>query len=309
MKSAIYYGIKDVRVEDVEVPAVRPGEVKVAIKYCGICGSDLHEYLHGPFAKRSWGHEACGRIVEVGSQIDDCQIGDRVAVFGRGSYAEYTVVPRQRVLLLPDAISDERAAVLEPLAGAAYAIEKGGVKAEDTVFIAGAGPVGLMVLLAVKSVGVKSIFISDISPGRRQMALEMGATQVLDPHQVKIPQIVRELTQGQGADVSVEAAGVADTLKDSLASTRFQGTVIVQGIFTEKVAVHMLAFVTKEMRMIGTNSVDPARALLWQLGGDIEPEAMITDIIPLSDIVKSGFDVLNREKDRSIKVLVAPELG
>ena len=306
MKKAVYHGIRDLRVEEVAEPKPEPGEAKVRVVYCGICGSDLHEYLHGPFPVSPFGHEVCGEIVEVGSDVDGFAVGDRVAAFSRDGYAEAMVAPQSRLLKLPEGMSWERAALIEPLAGAAYAIERGGVKASDRVLIAGGGPVGLLVLLAVKAVGVETVFLTEISKTRRERARELGATDVFNPLEVKIPQKMRELTEGRGVDVSVEAVGVEASLKDCLASTRHRGTVVVQGIFTERVPIHMLGFVSREITMIGTNSINPKLALEWTQTGRVEPESIVTRIVPLDDIASEGFDVLADDKDRDIKILVSP---
>ena len=111
-----------------------------------------------------------------------------------------------------------------------------------------------MVLLGLKAVGVEKIYVTEISETRRKKAEELGATLVLNPLLEKIPAKIKELTAGKGVDVAVEAVGIEATLKDCLASVRFQGKVIVQGIFTDRVPVHMLGFVTRETTMIGTNS-------------------------------------------------------
>ena len=168
MKAAVYHGIRDLRVEEVPEPEPGPGEVKIKVKYCGICGSDLHEYLHGLFPRSPFGHEACGRIVGIGEGVGGLQKGDEVLAFQKGSYAEYLVAPKDRIIIKPKEMTWERAAVVEPLAGAAYAIERGGILPNDTVLIAGAGPVGLMALLGLKAIGVKEVYITDISEARRE---------------------------------------------------------------------------------------------------------------------------------------------
>ena len=306
MKKTIYYGIRDIRVEEVPDLVPGPGEVKVKVKYCGICGSDLHEYLHGPFPKSPFGHEACGSIVAVGSGVAGYAVGDRVCTFVNGSYAEAVICPTERLLKIPDDMDWKRAAVLEPLSGAAYAIDRGHVRPEDTVFIAGAGTVGLMILLGLKAMGVQKVYITDVLPNRREKALELGATLAWNPQETKSPGKIKELTAGRGVDVAIEAVGIEATLKDCLASARYQGTVIVQGIFTERAAVHMLGFVTRETTMIGTNSINPILAMKWLKTGIIKPESIITDIIPLQEIAKSGFDVLAGKSETAIKILVEP---
>ena len=306
MKKAVYYGIRDVRVEEVAEPEAGIDEIKVKIRYCGICGSDLHEYLHGPFPESPFGHEVCGEVVAVGQNVKDFQVGDHVATFVRDGYAQYLVAPPDRALKLPEDLPWERAAVLEPLAGAIYALERGNVKPTDTIFIAGAGPVGLLILLAVRVLGASTIYITDLSEKRRAMAEKLGATATFDPATVKMPSTIRELTKGRGVDVAIEAVGIEATLKDCLASTRHGGTVIVQGIFTDRALIHMLGFVTREMTMIGANSANPVRSLEWMLTKGIKPESIVTSTVPLDRIVEGGFEMLANHKDEEIKILVEP---
>jgi len=304
MKKAVYHGIKDVRIENVDDPNPGPNEVKVQVTYCGICGSDKHEYVHGPFPITCFGHEVCGTVVETGPDVVEFQKGDRVLAVSLGGFAEYVTTAKERVTKLPDELSWEKGAVLEPFAGAVYAVKKGDVKERDTVLITGAGAVGLMLLLAVKSIGVETVYMTDISPKKREMAKKMGAADAFDPTATKIPKKIKELTQGRGVDVSIEAVGIPSSLKDCLASTRYQGTVIVQGIFTERVPVHMLGFVTNEMRMVGANSADIPLALEYMMTREITPESIITSIIPLDDIIDSGFEI--KDPDNQVKILVKP---
>jgi (R,R)-butanediol dehydrogenase / meso-butanediol dehydrogenase / diacetyl reductase len=306
MRAAVFHGIRDLRVEEVAEPKPGPGEAKIRVKYCGICGSDLHEYLHGLFPQSSFGHEACGEIVEVGREVKGFEAGDHVIAVQKGAYAEYLVCSQERMIKKPGKMSWERAALVEPLSGAAYAIEKGGVQPTDTILVAGAGPVGLMVLLGLKAIGAKKIYVTDISEKRRKKAEELGATLVLNPLAEKISARIKDLSAGRGVDVAVEAVGIEASLKDCLASVRYQGKVIVQGIFTDRVPVHMLGFVTRETTMIGTNSTNPPLAMSWIESRGIRPELIITKVIPLEQISAEGFEVLTKKEKEEIKILVAP---
>ena len=298
MKAVVFHGIRDLRVEEVAEPKPGPREVQVRVKYCGICGSDLHEYQHGLFPQSSFGHEACGEIVEVGDEVKGFEAGDQVIAVQKGAYAEYLVCPQERMIKKPAKISWERAAVVEPLSVAAYAIEKGGVQPSDTVLVAGAGPVGLMVLLGLKAIGVQKIFVTDISERRRKKAEELGSTLVLNPLAEKIPPRIKDLTAGRGVDVAVEAVGIEASLKDCLASVRYQGKIIVQGIFTDRVPVHMLGFVTRETTMIGANSANFGLAMSWIESKGIRPELIVTRIISLEQISAEGFEVLTKRKKK-----------
>ncbi len=306
MKRANYHGIRDIRVEQVESPDPGPQDVRIKIKYCGICGSDVHEYLHGPFPISSWGHEACGEIVATGTEVTALKPGDRVLAFGPGAYAEYLTTGAARVRKLDDAISWERAAVLEPLAGTAYAMKRGGVTPDDVVLIAGAGPIGLSFLNAAKAIGVKTVYMTEMLEQRAKKAEEMGATAVFNPFEVKVPHQIKELTNREGVDVAIEAVGVGASLKDCLASTRYKGRVVVHGIFTERVPVHMLGFVSREITMIGTNSIDMDQALEWACEDKIQPETIVSSKIPLDEIDAHGFAALTTPGNQEIKILVEP---
>jgi (R,R)-butanediol dehydrogenase / meso-butanediol dehydrogenase / diacetyl reductase len=304
MKKAVYHGIRDVRIEDVADPVAGPGEVKVKLKYVGICGSDLHEYLHGPFPQSPFGHEGCGIVEAVGPGVSGVAVGDRVCTVHPGAFAAAIACPVEKLIPIPEGMDWRRAAVLEPLSGAAYAIGRGGVLEKDTVLIAGAGTVGLMFLLGFKAMGLKTIYMTDIVEKRRRTALALGAAQAWNPDEVKIPGKVKEVTGGRGVDVAVEAVGIEATLKDCLASVRYQGKVIVQGIFTGRASMHMLGFVTRETTMIGTASIDPALALNWLESGKIQPESIVTDTVSLDQIVARGFEVMAGRNPSAIKILI-----
>lgn len=306
MKIANFHGIKDIRVEQAENRDPDAGEVQVKIKYCGICGSDVHEYLHGRFPISSFGHEATGEIVAVGEGVESLKEGDRVLAFGPGAYAEYLTTAADRVKKIEPSMSWERAAVMEPLAGTAYAMKRGQVTADDTILITGAGPIGLSFLNSAKAIGVKNIFMTEISESRIQKARDMGATEVFNPLEGKLPPRIKEMTDGQGVDIAIEAVGNPPSLKDCLASTRYQGKVVVHGIFTERASMHMLGFVSREITMIGTNSIDMPQALEWGYSGKIQPEEIISNKIALDDIVGMGFDKLTSPGNDDIKILVAP---
>lgn len=169
---------------------------------------------------------------------------------------------------------------------------------DEKVLIAGAGPVGLMLLLGLKAMGVSTVYMTEVMEYRRKKAEELGASLVWNPLAVK--------TAGRGVDVAIEAVGIEATMKDCLSSVRRQGKVIVQGIFTSRASLHMLGFVTRETTMIGANSINPALALSWIQSGSIRPESLITGIIPLDKIAAEGFEVLAGKNKDAIKILVEP---
>jgi (R,R)-butanediol dehydrogenase/meso-butanediol dehydrogenase/diacetyl reductase len=305
MRAAVYNGVKDIRVEEVPEPKAGPGEVKVKVKYCGICGSDLHEYQHGLFPESPFGHEACGEVVEVGAGVKEYHGGDRVISFNKGAYAQYLVCPAERLLKMYPGMTWERAATVEPLSVAAYSIEKAGLRQGVTALITGAGPLGLMTILGLKAEGVEKILVTEVSEIRRKKAAEMGAALTFNPLNSKVSSWAKELTSGRGVDFAFESVGVEASLKDCLTSVRFQGKVIVQGIFTDRIPIHMLGFVTRETIMMGTNSANPSLAMRWIEEKGVKPEMMVTKIIPLEKI-SEGFEILTRKEKDEIKILVEP---
>jgi (R,R)-butanediol dehydrogenase/meso-butanediol dehydrogenase/diacetyl reductase len=305
VKAAVFYGVQDIRVVEVAKPRPIAGEVLVKVKYCGICGSDLHEYRHGLFPESPFGHEACGEVVEVGAQVKGFRVGDRVLPFFKGAYADYMVCPQERLLGIPPNMTWERAAVVEPLAVAAYSVKKGNLQSGITALIAGAGPVGLMTLLALRCIGVSQIYVTEVLGPRREKAKELGATSTCNPLETSVSSWIKERTAGRGVDVAFESVGIEATLKDCLTSVRVRGMVIVQGIFTDRVPIHMLGFVSRETTMIGVNSANPALALEWIETQGIQPERIVTRILPLEKI-SEAFELLTAEKKREIKVLIEP---
>jgi threonine dehydrogenase-like Zn-dependent dehydrogenase len=133
----------------------------------------------------------------------------------------------------------------------------------------------------------------------------MGAALTCNPLKVKVSSWVKEITAGRGVDAAFESVGIEASLKDCLTSVRFQGKVIVQGIFTDRVPIHMLGFVTREMNMIGTNSGNPTLAMSWIEKKGVKPEMMVTKIMPL-DKISEGFEALTQPIKEDIKILVEP---
>jgi len=239
-----------------EFPGPHAGacQVVVEVAYCGVCGSDLHEYASQAPSMRGagifqpvMGHEFTGTILALGKGANGLSVGDPVVVHpGRpcgacyyckagatnlcaeqagtgyreqGAYAERVVVHVKQALHLPDDSWLERAALTEPLGVAIHSLSRGDMNAGETVFIAGGGPIGLLTILAAKHKGAGRIIVSEPAESRRQLALKIGATEAVDPAKVASVQ-VRELTGGLGCDLAIECVGIAATMDDCLASTR-----------------------------------------------------------------------------------------
>ena len=350
MKAAVWYEAKDIRVEEAQEPVVRPGTVKIRVEWCGICGSDLHEYAAGPItipvgnphpltgvkAPVIMGHEFAGQVIEVGEGVERIKVGDRVcvepiincgtcsscrkglynicenlALHGMsgdgGGFSEMTVVKEHMVHKIPDNMTYEQGALVEPVAVALHAVRQSKVKAGDTCVVFGLGPIGLAILQCLKAAGTTRIVAVDISEERRQKALSLGATHAVNPIEQEVAGVVRELT-GNGADVCFEVAGVEPTLASAVDSVKVDGQVIIVSLWERNPAINLNALVFKEIDIKGTicyRDIFPA-VIDMIASGTLESEKLITSKIKIDDITKKGFEALLNNKNE-IKILVSPK--
>ena len=270
MQAAVLHGVHDLRVDEVPIPdAPRANEVKIAINKVGICGSDVHYWQHGrigEFVVRApmiLGHECAGTVVEVGADVTHLKIGDRVClepgvprlstnishyymkrgeynlcpdIFffatppDHGSFCEFINHPADFCFALPDNVSLEEGALIEPLSTGIFAARVAPVTMGDTVVITGAGPIGLMNLLAVKAAGAAQVIISDTVAQRLKIAEEIGATKTILGGAAELKDAARELTAGRGADVCIECAGHPDAINACIAAARPGATVVLIGM-------------------------------------------------------------------------------
>lgn len=349
MKAARWYGPRDIRIEEIPEPLIQPGMVKIRVEWCGICGSDLHEYVAGPIfipvdaphpvsgdiAPIVMGHEFAGEVVEVGDGVSRVKTGDRVCVEpilncgtcyacrmgmynvcehigfhglsgGGGGFSEVTMVKEHMVHAIPDHMSYEEGALVEPTAVALHAVRQSGLKAGDTCVIFGLGPIGLSTVQCAKAAGASKIIAVEISPERQHKARELGATHIFNPLEADVPTAVRELT-GAGADVCFEVAGVEQTINSAIDCVRVGGQVVIISIWEKKASIAPNQFVLKEIAMRGTLAYRNIFPAVIDLIADkaIRAEQMITKKIALDDIVGEGFERLTQSKSE-VKILVRP---
>ncbi len=350
MKAARWYGVKDIRVEDVAEPAAGPGEVKVKVAWTGICGSDLHEYLAGPIfvpvgedhplshdqAPITMGHEYCGVVTELGDGVTGLAPGDRVAIEpifacgscpaclegkynlcdqlgfvglsgGHGGFAAHSVVPARMVHKMPDALSMEQGALVEPAAVALHAVRLSKIKAGDMAAVFGAGPIGLLVVEALRVAGASQIHVVEPSEVRRQKALELGATSAIDPMAEDAVAAIRAATGG--VHVAYEVTGVPQVLPQCIDATRHEGQTLIVSIWEGEASFHPNTAVLKERQLQGTiayRNVYPAvMELMTQ--GYFSADKLVTKRISIDAIVDEGFEALVAEKSH-VKILVeAPD--
>lgn len=346
MKAARWYAAKDIRIEDIEVPTPKENQVKIAVKFTGICGSDLHEYNHGPqlipFDKpyplnghqgtTTLGHEFSGVVEEVGKNVSQFKKGDRVVVepifrnplspfietgeynlseplgfvglTSNGGFAKYVVVEDYMVHKIPDTMTFEQGAIVEPAAVAAYGIQQSGLKMGDTILVSGAGPIGLLTIQVALAVGASQIFVSDISEARLKKAKEIGATHTFDARDKDIPKKIKEMTS-YGVDVFIDAAGVQASFDTGINSLRNGGTAVLVALFAKEVMHDALNQALRELTVkgiIGYRNIFPQVIALIN-SGRLPVEKLITSTISLDEIVEKGFEALIKSPTE-VKILV-----
>lgn len=338
MKAAVIHGINNITVDEVPEPETGPGQVKVKITYCGLCGTDP-ENLEGTFGlmppeaykmDRIIGHEACGTIAEIGSEVKgDYKIGQRVAMNFRGScgacyycrnrmehfcrngvgasgsFAEYAVYPASAIYAIPDNLSMEQAAMLEPVSVAVHAIDQTNVTTGSTVAIAGGGPIGLLCLEMALKAGAARAMLSEPIKEKRDLALKLGADIAVDPFNEDIVAAGLKLTDGRGFDTVIDASGSVAAAKQCIDLADRGATILWAAVYGKDVEIGVSPFLmyAKELTLTST-FVSPysfPRAL--NLLPRLELDALITDIIPLSDI-KKAFEL--HKAGKSIKILIKP---
>ena len=342
MKVAMLYGIKDLRVQDINIPTVADGEILVKVKAATTCGTDLKIYQRGYVTgviklPTVFGHEWAGEIAEVGKGVSYLKKGMRVRAGNSspclrcymcqkgkfnlcedmmwlwGAYAEYIKVPQRIVMLntqvIPDHVSYEEAAITEPLACVLHGVEEARVKLGDTVAIIGAGPIGLLHLLTVRKMGAGKVIISDTIDERLQLAQKLGADQTINAKHEDTVERTKKLTAGYGADVVIEAIGMPATWEQALRMARKGGTVLEFGGCppeTEiKVSTEQLHY--GETTVMGAFHTTPAhfkKALNLIASGTINVKPLITSRMKL-DNIKRAFETLTTSKT-DIKIAVSP---
>lgn len=353
MRAAVWRGRRDVRIEDVnEPPELAPGQVQVKVAWCGICGTDLHEYLGGPLyipvdyphpltgvqAPVVIGHEISGEVVAVGDGANGFVVGDRVVacpIIGcrkcrwcrAGSMAQCDQVAflgtswtggglAERVNLndyqcyhLTPTISDEIGALVEPFSSTVRAVAQGSPHADDRVAIVGAGPIGLMALIAARLRGVRQVVAIEIAERRIEAARLCGADEVINSQREDVAKRAKEITEGQGFDLVMECAGQPTSVLMAARLTRTRGRLVVMGVFEKPAAIDLTDVVFREKTISGSMSGYGLYDESIRIMGDprFRGDLLITDRIGLDDLVGKGYHGLLHEKDKHVKILVRPE--
>jgi L-iditol 2-dehydrogenase len=335
-----------IEVKQVNVPEPGPYEALVKVYCIGICGSDVHYYEHGKIGRHVvekpmiLGHELAGVVVQVGEKVTNVSVGDRVAVepgvtcgrcenckSGRynlcpdvvflatppvdGAWAEYVTIRSDFLFPLPDDLSFEIGALLEPLSVGLHAMRRGKVAPQDRVLVVGLGPIGLLAIQAAKLFGVTEIYASDVVPFRRELALEMGATGVINPLDGDVPEQLTGVTRGKEIDVVIETSGNPRAISDTIKTVKRGGRIVFVGLPTNNVIpVDIPLLVDSELDVYGVfryaNTYPAAIRALSKSPLDIQK--VITHQFPLDQITEA-VELARTQKDTSIKIMIYPNGG
>lgn len=336
MKAAVWYGNeREICIEEREVKEIQPDDVKVKVAWAGICGSDLHAYLHPssvPMIKPNTvlGHEFSGEIAEVGSNVTKFKAGDRVCIYPTmlqdpsnaeterfinldavgakidGGFAEYAIVPQKTIFKIPDHLPLDLAAMVEPAAVSFQSVKDAKVKEGDTVVVYGAGPIGLFAVLGAKAAGASNIIVVDVLEGRLDKASELGATHIFNGKDANPVEEIRKLFP-DGADVTIEAAGVESTFNQAVQSTKIRGTMMVVSFHTQNIqfsAPSSLLFSgVKIMGSVGYSNETYNEVIELLANGSLPAQSIITRKIDIDNIAEQGLEALINDKSQA-KILV-----
>jgi len=324
MKAARLYGIRDLRVEELDDPKPGPGEALIRIHTCGVCPSDLRNYLGAGRASlqlpRTPGHEWSGVVVALGDATDDSpiKVGDRVVadwryvcgrcyqcrrgVFNycenltrgvRGGFAEWGVAPLSQLRIIPDNVSFEEASFTEPLACIVQAHSYTQIGLGEDVVIVGAGPIGLLHLQVALHRGARAI-VSDPIAGRLEKARELGAHDVIDASSTDAVARVKELTEGRGANAVIVAVGAPDPIRQGLEMAAINGWVnFFAGTYpAAEIPVDPNLIHYRQLRVTGSHDFTPyhfTTALRLIQFGIVRVKPLISHRFDL-DAVKDAFE-------------------
>ncbi len=283
------------------------------------------------------GHEFSGEIAALGAKVKGWNVGDRVAVMpllhcGRcyycrrglehlceqfaaiglqwywGGFAEYSLVKDYQLNKIPDSMSFEQAACVEPFSLAYYGIRRAKLQAGDTVLITGGGPTAVLTMMCCFVAGASKVYASEILPGRLKLLQEMGATETFNPLECNIVDEILDRTDGVGVDVAFECTGIEAAINQCFQIVRKRGTYVQSGLNVGDVRIDPFKWAFKDLNIVGIwcfNTYDFPKSIELIMSKNICVEKLISKMISLEDIVEQGFEPLTSDKEgRELKIQV-----
>jgi L-iditol 2-dehydrogenase len=335
-QAAIMYGTHDIRLEERPVPEPGPKEILVEIRAVGVCGSDVHYYEEGRIGSfvveepLILGHESMGTVVALGEGVTKHEVGERVTLepgvpdmtcrecrTGRynlcpnvrffatppidGAFANYVAIHEDFAYSLPDNLSDNAGALMEPLSVGIWSCRKAGVKAGDHVLVTGAGPIGLLAMQVALAEGATEVTITDVAPQRLEMAERTGATRTMNVSDESLPD------SGVEVDALIECSGNERALGDGIRCIRPAGTAVVVGMGPgEESSIPLALIQSREIWLTGTfryANTYPA-AIELAATGKVDLDAIVTGYYGLDD-TEEALQV-SRKDPANVKPMVIP---
>ena len=327
MKHANLVQPRHFQIEQVPIPEPAPDEVRIAVKECGVCGSDIHAYVgKHPYISCPIvpGHEFSGLVDALGAGVEGFQVGmpvvvepsltcgkcepcltgrynicDHLRVLGcqaTGAQAEYITVPAAKVIPMRPGMSFEQGALIEPAAVAVHALRRVAIHKADRVLIAGAGTIGLLVLQVARALGISTTIVTDVVEKKLALAQQLGATHVVNSRTQSLTDMLRaEFGQASAVDVALECVGAEQTMKQCIEATKKGGQIVVVGVFEHDPPVRLSWVQDRELELLGTlmymrSDFEKARDLI--AGGQIQGEPLVTRRAPLEDLPQVMEDIL-----------------
>ncbi len=342
MKAMVYHGNQDLRMESVPDPSPAEGEALLKVDYCGICATDIEEYVYGPkFMDKArlpiiTGHEVTASVVEAPDQFGRLKAGTRVALntvltcgtcfwcamgemqqcekftvagFDRdGGLAEYLAWPANELIPLPDSVPSEAAALIEPSSVAHHCVQRGNIQPGETVAVVGAGTVGTLAMQIAKAQGAR-VFVVDVKQMSLDLASELGAEVAINAAEEDAHGVLTSLTDGRGPDVVIDAAGAPNTPADCLRYVRRGGRVVLVAIYTSTPEFDFNSIVANENTVIGTIAYgrsDVQASVDLIASGKLKTTPLITDRIGLDEVIDVGFPRMLAPTKDVFRILVKP---
>ena len=322
--------------EEVEKPIPKKSEVLLKVQSCGICGSDIHAYYgKHPFTKLPviQGHEFSSSIVELGKGVRGFKIGQKVVVepslvcgkcyqckTGRynicdhlrvmgfqapGCYAEYFVVPAEKIIPIPNDMDYESAAMVEPVAVAVHAVKKARLKGREDVAIIGCGPIGILILQVVKAMGAKKVLISDIIDYRLKMAKKLGADAVHNPQKEDLSKAMKRIFPN-GPDTIFEVSANEGALINAIKSTRKGSKIIIVAVYEKDPRIPMSLVQDRELELIGTlmyMKEDWKEAVNLIYNKKVQTKPLISSRFDMKDLQKA-YEYIEKNPEKTFKVMI-----
>ena len=322
---------------EIPIPELKENEVLIKIMRIGVCGSDIHVY-HGKHLYTSYpvtqGHEVSGMIEKVGSKITELKPGDRVTIqpqvvcgkchsclHGKyhicdelkvmgfqttGMASEFFVTDADRILNLPDDMSYEQGAMIEPLAVACSVFTKTDDMSGLNVIVLGAGPIGNLTAQTAKALGAKSILITDVSDFRLEIAKKVGIDYTINPIKQDLSEEIVKAFGPDRADLIIECVGINQTIDDAIANARKGTDIIIVGVFGDKPVVDLSTVQDRELRLIGMlmyQTKEYLKAIELIHSGRVQLEPLMTKHFKFEDYDKA-YQYIKEKKDKVMKIFI-----